>query len=113
MLTSVLTVSLWLAAVFGVAIGVVAIIGALKRWNWVYYVVLVLLGFSALSLPANLLSIVGGSATRAFGGVSMPSWTYELAITVGLPATALFVWMLIALVKRGPWAMRKVAPTLS
>jgi len=113
MLTSVLTVSLWLAAVFGVAIGVVAIIGALKRWNWVYYVVLVLLGFSVLSLPANLLSIVGGSATRAFGGVSMPSWTYELAIAVGIPAAALFVWMLIALVKRGPWAMRKVAPTLS
>lgn len=111
MMTSMLSVTLWLAAAFGVAIGVVAIIGALKRWAWTYYVVLVLLGFSALSLPANLVSAVGGSAMSAFGGVSMPSWTYGLGAAVGIPATALFVWMLVALVKRGPWAMRKVAPS--
>jgi hypothetical protein len=113
MMTAVLVVALWLAAVFGVVIGVVAIVGALKRWSWTYYVVLVLLGFSALALPVNLLSLVSGSARSAMGGVSMPSWTYDLATAVGIPATALFVWMLVALVKRGPWAMRKVPPALS
>jgi hypothetical protein len=113
MMTSVLVVGLWLAAVFGVVIGVVAIIGALKRWTWTYYVVLVLLGFSALALPANLLSFVSGSARSAMGGVSMPSWAYELAIAVGIPAAALFVWMLVALVKWGPWAMRRVDSPLS
>ena len=113
MMTSMLSVTLWLAAAFGVAIGVVAIIGALKRWAWTYYVVLVLLGFSALSLPANLVSAASGSATSAFSGVSMPPWIYGLAIAVAIPGTALFVWMLVALVKRGPWAMRKVAPAVS
>jgi hypothetical protein len=111
MITSMMSVTLWLAALFGVAIGVVAIVGALKRWAWTYYVVLVLLGFSALSLPANLVSAVSGSAMSAFGGFSMPSWTYGLGAAVGIPATALFVWMLVALVKRGPWAMRKVDPS--
>jgi len=112
-MTSMMTATLWLAALFGVAIGVVAIIGALKRWNWTYYVVLVLLGFSALSLPANLVSAVSGSAMSGFGGVSMPAWIYTLSVAVAIPGAALFVWMLVALVKRGPWAMKKIAPAVS
>jgi hypothetical protein len=110
LMTSTLTVALWAGAVFGMAISVVAIIGALKRWTWVYYVLLVLLGFSAISLPLNLINAVGGSAISAAGGFSMPPWIYWLGLASSIPATALFIWMLVALVQRGPWAMRNADP---
>jgi hypothetical protein len=43
----------------------------------------------------------------------MPAWTYWLGLATSIPSAALFVWMLIALVKRGPWAMTRVAPAVS
>src|SRR5713226_2859647 len=41
---SVMTGGLWVAAVIGAVICAVVVIGALSRWTWLYYVVLVLLG---------------------------------------------------------------------
>jgi hypothetical protein len=43
----------------------------------------------------------------------MPTWIYTLSVAVAIPGAALFVWMLVALVKRGPWAMKKIAPKVS
>ncbi len=112
-MTSVLGVALWVSAVIGVAICVVVIVGALKRWTWMYYVVLVLLGFSTISLPLNIITIFVGPSLSAAQGFSLPSWTYWISVVLSIPAAALFVWMLIALIKRGPWAMNRVAPQLS
>jgi hypothetical protein len=113
MVTSMMSGVLWIGAVIGVAICVVAIVGALKRWTWTYYVVLVLLGFSVISLPLDVINAVGGSTISAASGFSMPSWTYWLGLGTAIPATALFVWMLVALVKRGPWATTKAVPAVS
>lgn len=112
-IASVMGVALWVSAVIGVAICVVVIVGALKRWTWMYYVVLVLLGFSTISLPLNIISIFVGPSLSAAQGFSLPSWTYWISVVLSIPAAALFVWMLIALIKRGPWAMTRVAPQLS
>ena len=113
MISSMMSGALWVGALFGVAISVVAIIGALKRWTWVYYVVLVLLGFGALSLPLNLVNLASGSAVTAMSSVSVPAWSLWIGVGLSIPSTALFVWMLVALVKRGPWAMKKEAPAVS
>lgn len=112
-MTSLVGVFLWVAAVIGLVIAVVAVIGALSRWTWVYYVVLVLLGLSAVSLPLNLVNAAGGSAIAGTSGISLPAWTYWLSLASGIPGAALFVWMVVALAKRGPWAMRKVTPQTS
>jgi hypothetical protein len=106
---SLTTGILWFAAVFGVVLCAVAVIGALSRWTWMYYVVLVLLGLGTISLPVNLISAATGSALTSAYGFGMPSWTYWISVATGIPATALFVWMLVAIVKRGPWGM--VRPT--
>ncbi|MGA8923583.1 MAG: hypothetical protein WB682_10600 [Candidatus Dormiibacterota bacterium] len=103
----------WVAAIFGVAICLVVIIGALNRWTWLYYVLLVFLGLSAISLPINLVSAAGGSALSGASGFSMPAWTYWLGLVTSIPSAALFVWMLIALVRRGPWGMTRVKPAVS
>jgi hypothetical protein len=112
-MNSVMAAALWVSAVIGVAVCVIVIIGALKRWTWMYYVVLVFLGFSTISLPLNFISVFTGPAMSAAQGFSLPSWTYWLSVVVSIPAAALFVWMLVALIKRGPWAMTRVAPQLS
>jgi hypothetical protein len=113
MMGSMMTSTLWFSAAIGIAISVVVIIGALQRWTWLYYVVLVLLGFSTISLPLEAVSVFAGPALSAVQGFSMPSWMYWLGFLLSIPAAALFVWMLIALIRRGPWAMTRVAPQLS
>lgn len=112
-MTSIMGGFLWVAALFALAISLVAIVGALNRWSWAYYVVLVLLGFSAISLPINVINAFTGSAISAASGFSLPSWTYWMGIVLAIPAAALFIWMLVALVKRGPWAMAAVAPAVT
>jgi hypothetical protein len=112
-MNSVMAVALWVSAVIGVAVCVIVIVGALKRWTWMYYVVLVFLGFSTISLPLNFINVFAGPAMSAAQGFSLPSWTYWLSVVVSIPAAAIFVWMLVALIKRGPWAMTRVTPQLS
>lgn len=105
--------ALWVAAIFGAAICLVVIIGALGRWTWMYYVVLVFMGLSTVSLPVNLVTAIAGSATSSISGFSMPGWTYWLGVVFAIPAAALFVVMLIALIKRGPWGMARDPAALS
>jgi hypothetical protein len=112
-MTSMIGGITWVAAIFGVAICLVVVIGALNRWTWLYYVLLVFLGLGAISLPVNLISATTGSALSSASGFTMPAWTYWLGLATSIPSAALFVWMLIALVKRGPWAMTRVAPAVS
>jgi hypothetical protein len=106
-ITTMMSGVLWIAAIFGVVFAVVVIIGALARWTWMFYVVLVLLGFSTAGLPLNLIGAVAGSTPM--NPFSLPVWISWLSVALGVPSTALFVWMLVAVVRYGPWAMtRKV-----
>jgi hypothetical protein len=99
---------LWVAAILGAAIAVVAIVGALRRWTWVYYVVLILLGLGLLGLPVNVVNALTGGSLNSTQGFTLPAWTLWFSIAAGVVAAALFVWMLIAMVRYGPWAMRRV-----
>lgn len=106
-MSSLMTTMLWIAAIFAGAIAIVVIVGALQRWTWMYYVVLAWLGLGLISGPADLLNLVmGGNSSY---GYSPPSWIYVLGIVSWVPSTALFVFMLVGLVKRGPWGMVKVS----
>lgn len=109
-MSSIMTGVLWVAAVIGVVICAVFIIGALRRWTWIFYVVLVFLGLGAISLPLDLINAAGGSSMAAASGFTIPSWYYILGALFSIPGTALFVWMVVALAKRGPWAMQRTRP---
>jgi hypothetical protein len=108
-MTSMMSGILWASVVIGIGICAVLVIGALRRWTWIFWVVLVLLGLGTLFLPFNLISAVAGStyAERLYG---LPSWTTWLSVAIGIPTAALFIWMLVALIRYGPWATRKVTP---
>ena len=104
-MTSMMSGVLWATAIFAVVICVVAVIGALRRWTWTFWAILVLIGLGTLSLPFNLVSALLG--TRYSGSYGLPTWSVWLSVAYGLPGAALFVWMLIALIRYGPWAMTK------
>ena len=99
---------MWVGVVIGFGICVFFIIGALQRWTWIYYVVLVLLGLGALQGPLNLVNIFNSSAYASATGYAFPTSFYVVGLIVWIPSTALFVWMLVALVRRGPWGMVRV-----
>jgi hypothetical protein len=108
-MTSMISGIFWASVIIGVAICAVLVIGALMRWTWIFWVVLVLLGLGTLALPFNLISAVAGS-TYAASLYGLPSWTTWLSVAIGIPNAALFVWMLVALIRYGPWATTKTSP---
>ena len=108
LMTSVMTTSLWFGAIIGVLISVVAVVAAIRRWVWAYYVILVLLGLTLFSTVINLINLVSGGALTA-NQVQPPEPARIATYVSGAVDTALFIWMLMALVKRGPWAMKRVS----
>ena len=104
-MTTMMSGVLWVTAFIGIAVCAVAVIGALRRWTWTFWAILVLMGLGALSLPFNLVGALFGTSYSSTYG--MPAWSVWLSIVYGIPGAALFVWMLIALIRYGPWAMTK------
>lgn len=111
MMRNVTTVGVWVGVAILLVIFAVLIIGALRRWIWIFWVILVLLGLSALLLPIDLFDAAvaprfTSAQTQAF---AMPTWYYLVNFIAGLPGATLFGWMLIAVITRGPWAMKRVS----
>jgi hypothetical protein len=93
-------------AILGVAVAVLVLIGTIRRWTWMYYTVLGLVGLSTIGLPFSILGALGitQSPISLNGSLQVSQW---FGLALGLVSLALGVWMLVALVRRGPWAMRK------
>ena len=108
MMNSVVTGSIWIGAVIGLAITIVAIVAAVRRWTWAYYVILVLLGFTLLGTVFNVINLAAGGALTS-RQPQPPEFTRIAAYAFGAIDTVLFVWMLVVLVRRGPWAMKRVS----
>jgi uncharacterized membrane protein YkgB len=103
-INNIITVALGIGAAIGVAISAVAIIGALRRWTWVFYAVLVLLGLTTVSFPFTLISAFTTSTVSPF---KLPVAITAVSVAFAIPAVALFIWMAVAAFRRGPWAMTR------
>src|SRR5260370_36770558 len=108
MMNSIVTGSVWIGAIIGLAITIIAIVSAIKRWTWAYYLILALLGFTLLGTVFNLINLAAGGALTA-RQPQPPEFTRIAAYVFGAIDTVLFVWMLIARVRRGPWAMKRIS----
>lgn len=92
------------------AIGVVVVIaicelvaaaGSYLGWRWMFWVALVLFGLGGLGAFTNLGTFARPSTSPIpIGAVAVS----ELLSVVSL---GLFVWMLVGVIKYGPWAMKK------
>lgn len=109
MMTGIMNASLVIGVVIGLCLIAVGILATVKRWTWAFYVILVFAGIGVLGLFTNTASLISASAfSNVYGGVTLPTWIYGVGLLSSLINTGLFVWMLMALIKFGPWAMRRV-----
>lgn len=107
-----MTVAFYVMVVLLLFISVAALVGALSRWMAAFYLILGLLCLETLYLVFGALgTLVESFASSALIGqsVSPPAWMTWTEAAFGVAAAALFAWMLIATVRRGPWAMRRMA----
>jgi hypothetical protein len=109
MMTAMMNTMFWISAAVALVIYAVAILGTAKRWTWIFYVILVFLGLGAVGLPINFINAFTGGALNSAQGFALPVWTAWVGIVTGLASAALFVWMLVAAIRYGPWAMRRVS----
>jgi len=98
------------ALVFGVIFGIIYVVLALltvsKPRTWVFWVDFVLLALGVLGLISSVSALLNPS------GATLPSGAAALSLVIGLVDLALVIWMLVGLVKYGPWAQEKVPATL-
>ncbi|HAC45893.1 MAG TPA: hypothetical protein DCF65_07465 [Chloroflexi bacterium] len=88
-------------AIFFAAFYLVAAVGSFLAWRWMFWAVFVLCGLSTIGGLINLRSFANVDQSPVpVGGLVVD----ELIAMLG---AALFVWMLVGLVKYGPWAMKR------
>ena len=76
-------------------------VGSFLGWRWMFWAAIILFALGGLGAFANLLSFAKPDAS------AMPVSGLVVSEITGILSLAMFVWMLVGLVKFGPWAMRK------
>src|SRR5712692_794073 len=88
-------------AIFFAVLDLVAAVGRFLAWRWMFWAVFVLCGLSTIGGLINLRSLANADKSPVPIGCLVVS---ELIAILG---AALFVWMLVSLIKFGPWAMKR------
>jgi hypothetical protein len=91
-----------------VGIGVflaIVMIGVLRHWQWVFWLVLGATGSMILAIPATILQWTG-ILTALF-----PLWHSLCLMGASLIAVRIFVWMLQIYRRHGVWARGRKAPS--
>ncbi len=87
-----------LALLAWIAIGIV---GILRHWRWLFWLLLVAFGFSVLQVPATILELIGVLPNPT------PVWYSLSRMGVALVEVGIAVWMWQVYRRYGVWAMGK------
>jgi hypothetical protein len=87
--------------VFVAVLGLVAAVGSYLGWRWMFWAALVLFGLGSIGALTNLAAFSKPDASY------YPVWVTAVNEVLSLAALAMFVWMLIGVIRFGPWAMKK------
>ncbi|MDQ6636511.1 MAG: hypothetical protein M3Y62_01845 [Candidatus Dormibacteraeota bacterium] len=106
----IFTVSLGVGIVLALAYFALATIGTLHRWTWWFWVQLVLAGLAVLSRPQNVLALSGRTirASPSAPPLHVPVASAAVNVLLALAWLAVFIWMIVAYRRFGPWACRRV-----
>ena|SRR2546421_6926283 len=94
-----LVVTLFLAALL--VFITVLIVGVVRHWRWLFWLLLVAFGFSILQIPATILQLLGVVPNL------YPTWYSLCRMGVALIEVAIAVWMIQIYRHHGVWAMGK------
>jgi hypothetical protein len=79
----------------------ILIVGVVRHWRWLFWLILIAFGFSILEIPATILQLTGVVSGN------LPLW-YSLSRTgVALIEVVIAVWMVHIYRQYGVWAMGK------
>jgi hypothetical protein len=101
---TIVNVSLVFAWIVVAVIGVldlVAALGSFLGWRWMFWVALVLNGLAAIGAATNLRTFANPNSSP------VPTWGVAIGEVFSLVSLGLFIWMLIAVIRFGPWAMKR------
>jgi len=88
-------------AIFFAVLDLVAAVGSYLAWRWMFWAVFVLCGLSTIGALINLRSFANADQSP------VPVGGLVVSELIGILGAVLFVWLLVGLVKYGPWAMKK------
>jgi hypothetical protein len=113
---TVMVASLIFQAVLFGAVAALIVIGSIRRWRWMFWAVLVLLGLNVVGLLIPLLLGVAGLLPATHPPGVIPSRPPPVPMVIGVAGTlaqaataVLFVALVVAGVRIGPWACRRAA----
>jgi len=101
---TVVNITIGFAIAFAIGVAIIELVGAVGSylgWRWVFWPVLVIFGLTAIGALIGLVSLARVNASPMGVGGLLLSELLDLA------GAAVFVWMLVGLVKYGPWAMKR------
>lgn len=101
---SVVNVSLGVTygfVIFFAILGLVVSIGSYLGWRWMFWAALVLFALGGITAFTNLGSLANPDRSP------VPRSGLIVSELFALVDIAMFVWMLIAVIRFGPWAMKK------
>jgi hypothetical protein len=79
----------------------VAAAGSYLGWRWMFWVALVLFGLGSIGALTNISSLMRPETSP------IPVWGVVISEVFSIASLGLFVWMLVAVIKFGPWALKK------
>lgn len=79
----------------------VGALGSYLGWRWMFWVALVLFGFGGLGALTNIPTLIRPETSP----IPLPGELVSELLSILSLAT--FVWMLIGVIRFGPWAMKK------
>jgi len=101
---TVVNITIGFAIAFAIVVAIlelVAAVGSYLGWRWMFWPVLVICGLTAIGALLGLVSLARTSSSPIGAGGLVISELLDLA------GAAVFVWMVVGLVKYGPWAMKR------
>ncbi len=101
---TVVNITIGFAIAFAIGVGIielVAAVGSYLGWGWVFWPVLVICGLTAIGALLGLFGF--GRADASPAGIA----GLVIAELIDLAGAAIFVWMLVGLIRYGPWAMKR------
>jgi hypothetical protein len=91
----------WIFVLVLASISLLLAVGSYRGWRWAFWVTLVWLAFNSIGVLTNLNSLANARVQ------TQPAAVIVGSLLLSLIALALFIWMIVAAFRYGPWAMRK------
>jgi hypothetical protein len=91
----------WAVVIVLAVVSLLLAVGSFLGWRWVFWVALVWLALNSVGVLSNLNALANSGTQVEPAGVVVGS------LLLSVVALGLFIWFVVALVRFGPWAMKK------